>query len=531
MAKIIDNRFELDSEQALAEDAMFQIYKAHDKEYGRSVIIKILKDEYAQESSIVHKFQEYFVDFQTKVRNKKNLAEVSQISGVAGGMVYMVQEYVDGQSLQTFIESHPKMTAKDIAPILEQICEGLHCLHHSKLCHYEVLPRNIIINNNNEVKLVGFGSLYPVLGNNALLNKLTADVEEFIAPEISGGKGREDITSACDIYTVGKILESLPIAKNNNMVSVIGKATESEPERRHQKIREFMAEVEALFAEEPDNVQVKTIKIPGKIIKPDKRFKFRLPIKEERVSSIKSVIAENLPPKFANFDQNKLEFEFIPWAERTEQFFLIKFEVITDTDREIIELPITVEKAGMIPIPPPEPNPRPEPEEGEIIEPEWNIAPPRSFNVNETVRFMIDNPNPKRYRIHLKSRPPAAKAAEFDENSGEFRWNLKKEVGNHIFLFEIIDIDHPSVTWTKQMTLVVNDIFVTPPGGEPIWDVYKKAFFWIYNLIFFITGFFASLWWAEDFIAGFFAVIILEGIYLFFAANNNNFQKFLEKEK
>lgn len=79
-----------------------------------------------------------------------------------------------------------------------------------------------------------------------------------------------------------------------------------------------------------------------RIIDHQQTFKFSLPISKSYISSIKSVITENLP-KFAYFDKNSFEFEFNPSAEQAGHRFLIKFTINTDTDQQILELPIQVQ--------------------------------------------------------------------------------------------------------------------------------------------------------------------------------------------
>lgn len=340
MEKVLDNRFELESEKPIDESSLFFVYKAKDRVTGKPVIIKVLKDVYAKDRAMVSKFRNYFLDFQTKVRNTKNLCKVSHIAGTPGSMVYMVQEFVKGQTLEEYVQKKSGLTSKGFKPIFQDICSGLHNLHNRDLMHYKVLPKNVIIDENKHAKLIGFGSLSLVLGDKDLLKKALGDLKEYkdyIAPEILEGKEPNEITSQCDIYTLGKLVENLPLQINETLVK---KAINKNPEMRFKDIRSFMKETENLFIEEPE----KTFSLP--LIEEQKAnpkspesFKYKLPLDASKLSNLK-VKCINLP-KFAIFDENNLEFEWKPGIEDTGST-QIKFEVICDEGTETIVLPVKV---------------------------------------------------------------------------------------------------------------------------------------------------------------------------------------------
>ncbi|MFQ5637110.1 MAG: serine/threonine protein kinase [bacterium] len=542
MEKIIDNRFELES-APIDEAAMFQVYKAQDTVAKKPVIIKILKDEYAKDSTVVDNFRSYFLDFQTNVKNTKHLAKVSQITGTAGNRVYMVQEFVEGQTLEEFMKKQPNLTAKDFVPIFEQICEGLHFLHIKNLCHYKILPRNILINDDQRVKLVGFGSLSSVLGNKTLVKKVTGDIKGFVAPEILAGTDKSDITAACDIYTLGKVLETLPITKNQDIVA---KAIAKDPTQRYQKVRDFKAEAGKLFVEEseappdeqkeeteaPDSRQIEVPQIPLQTINPvsPTPFKYKLPISEPDTKV--HVVPESLP-EFALFDEKTLEFKFNPAREQAGQRFQVQFRVSTDADEQIVELPIQVRKGGLTVKTEKKPDPTQQP-----VPFIWNLTSSFTVNVKETVQFNVNNPDRNRFRIHLKSRPPEASSAKFDEKSGDFKWKPgKKDDGQHIFLFELVDLQDPNVTETKQVSIEVKQEISTKPekpkpvspSGESDLDRIKRSFLWVYNIILFVAGAFGVVLYAFDLFIGFAMLIVAEGVYLLLAANNPKFQEYLQE--
>jgi len=72
------------------------------------------------------------------------------------GNAQIVLEYCEGQTLQELIEEKIKLDEKWLVEIIRQIVTALDYLHSKGLCHRDITPANIIINEKNEAKLIDF---------------------------------------------------------------------------------------------------------------------------------------------------------------------------------------------------------------------------------------------------------------------------------------------------------------------------------------------------------------------------------------
>ncbi|QEN08522.1 serine/threonine protein kinase [Oceanispirochaeta crateris] len=123
-----------------------------------------------------------------------------------GSRHYMVMEFVEGVSLDQFLEKADSLNHDTIRYILRCCCKALIYIHERKIIHRDIKPSNIFISNKGDVKLGDFGiamhggpldkdnentpESYPLVGTPA-----------YMAPEQFAGKGR--ITPRTDLYALG----------------------------------------------------------------------------------------------------------------------------------------------------------------------------------------------------------------------------------------------------------------------------------------------------------------------------------------
>ncbi|EDW98997.1 putative mitogen-activated protein kinase 14C [Drosophila yakuba] len=123
--------------------------------------------------------------------------------GMAFRQVYLVTHLMD-EDLQVYSRSR-RMREHEIRPILYQILRGLKCMHSAGVVHRDLMPCNIAINANNEVRILDFG-----------LSRRYAEItrpKDFVgtlwywAPELLFLRGQN--TKAIDMWSVGCILAEL----------------------------------------------------------------------------------------------------------------------------------------------------------------------------------------------------------------------------------------------------------------------------------------------------------------------------------
>src|SRR5688572_15844717 len=73
--------------------------------------------------------------------------------------IYLVTEYVDGQTLRQWMLDHPSPSVEAVRGIIEQIARGLRAFHRLDMLHQDLRPENIMIDGAGTLKIIDFGSV------------------------------------------------------------------------------------------------------------------------------------------------------------------------------------------------------------------------------------------------------------------------------------------------------------------------------------------------------------------------------------
>lgn len=119
--------------------------------------------------------------------------------------LYVVTEFIDGQSLSQWMIDHPAPDMETVRGIVEQIAKGLRAFHRMEMLHQDLRPDNIMIDRTGTVKIIDFGStsvagiaeLAPGNDAGAMLGTL-----QYAAPEYFLGEAG---TTHSDLYSLGVI--------------------------------------------------------------------------------------------------------------------------------------------------------------------------------------------------------------------------------------------------------------------------------------------------------------------------------------
>ena len=112
--------------------------------------------------------------------------------------VYIVEEYVRGQSLKELISRKRLTNIKEVKKISLCLCEVMEYLHCKGIYHLDIKPDNIIVNDGN-VRLLDYGNST----TDESLENIRMGTKGYAPPEMYG---RERISSASDIYSIGVLM-------------------------------------------------------------------------------------------------------------------------------------------------------------------------------------------------------------------------------------------------------------------------------------------------------------------------------------
>jgi serine/threonine protein kinase len=141
-----------------------------------------------------------------------HIVRVLRIFGF-GGTAYIVLEFVDGQSLEQWVERTPRLPTQDeFDSFSSALLDALETMHHNDILHRDVAPKNILLRSDGSPVLIDFGSARQT--STSLDKGLTAIVTPNYAPYeqyMTSGQGQGPWT---DVYgaaaTLYRILMGRP---------------------------------------------------------------------------------------------------------------------------------------------------------------------------------------------------------------------------------------------------------------------------------------------------------------------------------
>lgn len=190
---IIGDRYEI--LEKVGSGGMADVFRAKCHRLNRFVAIKILKQEYSEDTKFVAKFRGEAQAIASM--SHPNIVGIYDV-GEEDGLYYIVMELVDGITLKKYIEEKGKLSVKETVGISLQIANGLDAAHRNNIIHRDVKPQNILIARDGTAKVSDFGIAKAASSNTITANAMGS--VHYISPEQARG-GYSDEKS--DIYSLG----------------------------------------------------------------------------------------------------------------------------------------------------------------------------------------------------------------------------------------------------------------------------------------------------------------------------------------
>ncbi len=200
-APVLDARMVFDGYEILRQikgSARSHIYLAVDRETGERVVIKTPSVDQRDNPAYLERFlmEEWIA---RRIDSPHVLKPCSQTR--KRNYIYVVTEYVDGQTLAQWLVDNPRPDLVTVRNFLEQIAKGLQAFHRLEMVYQDLKPDNIMIDGNGTVKIIDFGATRvagveeiatPIEQQNLLGAALYAAPEYFLG---ESGSRRSDIYS------------------------------------------------------------------------------------------------------------------------------------------------------------------------------------------------------------------------------------------------------------------------------------------------------------------------------------------------
>jgi serine/threonine-protein kinase len=208
IGRIIAGKFGL--RRCVGAGASGSVYQADQLALGRTVAIKILRAELAQDPRFVARFHDEALA--ASRLNHPNTVSVIDYGQTEDGLLYLVMEFLRGTTLTQVLRSEQLRPAR-IADIVSQILSGLEEAHEAGVVHADLKADNVVVErrrgNWDLVKVVDFG-IARLIGRPAPQSeeRTICGTPEYMAPELIQA---EDPTFLSDLYAVGVMIYELLI--------------------------------------------------------------------------------------------------------------------------------------------------------------------------------------------------------------------------------------------------------------------------------------------------------------------------------
>ncbi len=179
----------------IGRGGMATVYRAT-APHGNLVAIKILDRHLATDPVARLRFQQE----STLALMHPNVVRVLE-HGEQDGQLYIVMEYVAGESLDHLIARKGRLTPAEYAPILTDVARALDHAHKHGVIHRDVKPSNILIRTNGQAVLGDFGVAKSLEQTAYTATRTRIGSALYMSPEQAAGV--YELTPASDIYSLG----------------------------------------------------------------------------------------------------------------------------------------------------------------------------------------------------------------------------------------------------------------------------------------------------------------------------------------
>lgn len=195
---LLAGRYRIQSQ--LGEGGMAIVYKAMDIVLHRVVAIKVLRPQYAGDDEFVERFRrEAQAAASLSHPNVVNIFDV----GEAGGVHYIVLEYVQGQNLKQIVREEGRLVPRRAARIAAAVARALQAAHERQLVHRDIKPHNILITPEGRVKVTDFGIARATSASTLTEAGMVIGSVHYFSPEQARGQA---VGPAADLYSLGVVL-------------------------------------------------------------------------------------------------------------------------------------------------------------------------------------------------------------------------------------------------------------------------------------------------------------------------------------
>jgi serine/threonine protein kinase/TolB-like protein len=184
----------------LGSGGMGMVFKAYDKALDREVAVKVLHPHLAQDQGFMQRFLR-----EARLSAKLDHPNIVQVYQIARDkdQLFIAMQLIRARSLAEIIRKEGPLSADRALSIARQTAEALSAAHQAGVVHRDVKPANIMVDDEDRVKVMDFGLAKSHEGLKVTHTGVYMGTPEYSSPEQCETR---NIDGRSDLYSLGVVL-------------------------------------------------------------------------------------------------------------------------------------------------------------------------------------------------------------------------------------------------------------------------------------------------------------------------------------
>lgn len=159
--RVLGNRYQVG--EIIGRGGMAEVHLGYDTRLSRTVAIKILRTDLAQDATFLARFRREAQS--AAALNHPSIVSVydtgeetvTSASGTELALPYIVMEYVKGRTVASLLHGGDPVPIGEAVQIVVGVLSALEYSHHEGIIHRDIKPGNIMLTTGGKVKVMDFG--------------------------------------------------------------------------------------------------------------------------------------------------------------------------------------------------------------------------------------------------------------------------------------------------------------------------------------------------------------------------------------